>query len=137
MKMKPLILLYIQCTVIVPCPTTRRNFFLASCGEQDCKKSIICLTYQCFWENMPTTFRCYQLKRSKDAQKRCINHMSPKYSVIVAEKKGISSRNYLGLFLVDLGLFFAIFYQASRYRVRFQASSSHSDSANRPGYEAA
>ena len=54
---------------------------------------------------MPATFRCYQLKRSKDARKRCINLMSPKYSVIVAENKGFSSRNYLGLFLVDLGLF--------------------------------
>ena len=32
--------------------------------------------------------------------------------------------------------FFAIFCQASRYRARFQASSGHSDSANRPGYEA-
>ena len=32
--------------------------------------------------------------------------------------------------------FFAIFCQASRYRARFQASSVHSDSANRPGYEA-
>ena len=26
--------------------------------------------------------------------------------------------------------------EASRYRARFQASSGHSDSANRPGYEA-
>ena len=84
---------------------------------------------------MPATFRCYQLKRSKDARKRCINLMIPKYSEIVAENKGFSSRNYLGLFLVDLGLF-AIFCQASRYRARFQASSDHSDSANRPGYEA-
>ena len=32
--------------------------------------------------------------------------------------------------------FFAIFFQVSRYRARFQASSGHSDSANRPGYEA-
>ena len=31
--------------------------------------------------------------------------MSPKYSVIVAENKGFSSRNYLGLFVVDLGHF--------------------------------
>ena len=54
---------------------------------------------------MPATFRYYQLKRSKDARKRCINLMSPKYSVIVAENKGFPSRNYLGLFLVDLGLF--------------------------------
>ena len=36
---------------------------------------------------MPATFRCYQLKRSKDARKRCINLMSPKYSVIVAENR--------------------------------------------------
>ena len=61
--------------------------------------------------------------------------MSPKYSVIVAENKGFSWRNYLGLFLVDLGLF-AIFCQASRYRAGFQGSSGHSDIANRPGYEA-
>ena len=54
---------------------------------------------------MPATFRCYQLKRSKDGRKRCINLMTPKYSVIVAENKGFSSRYYLGLFLVDLGLF--------------------------------
>ena len=52
---------------------------------------------------MPVTFRCCQLKRSKGARKRCINLISPKYSVIVAEKKGFSSRNYLGLFLVALG----------------------------------
>ena len=58
---------------------------------------------------MPATFRCYQLKRSKDARKRCINLMSPKYSVIVAENKGFSSRNYLRLFLVDLGLFLPFF----------------------------
>ena len=58
---------------------------------------------------MPATFRCYQLKRFKDAPKRCINLMSPKYSVIVAENKGFSSRNYLGLFLVDLGLFLPFF----------------------------
>ena len=32
--------------------------------------------------------------------------------------------------------FFTIFCQASRYRARFQASSGHSDSANRPGHEA-
>ena len=54
---------------------------------------------------MPATFRCYQLKPSKDAWKRCINLMSPKYSVLVAENKGFSSRNYLGLLVVDLGLF--------------------------------
>ena len=29
----------------------------------------------------------------------------PKYSMIVAENRGFSSRNYLGLFLADLGLF--------------------------------
>ena len=75
---------------------------------------------------MPATFRCYQLKPSKDDWKRCINLMSPKYSVLVAENKGFSSRNYLGLLVVDLGLFF----QASRYRTRFQASSGNSDSAN-------
>ena len=80
---------------------------------------------------MPATFRCYQLKPSKDAWKRCINLMSPKYSVLVAENKGFSSRNYLGLLVVGLGLFC----QASRYRTRFQASSGNSDSANRPGYE--
>ena len=62
---------------------------------------------------MPATFRCYQLKRSKDARKRCINLMSPKYSVIVAENKGFSSRNYLGLFLVDLGLFCHFFARPS------------------------
>ena len=32
--------------------------------------------------------------------------------------------------------FFAILCQASRYRAWFQASSGHSDSVNRPGYEA-
>jgi len=42
---------------------------------------------------MPVTFRCYQLKWSEDARKRCINLMSPKYSVIVTENKGFSSRN--------------------------------------------
>ena len=68
---------------------------------------------------MPATFPCYQLKRSKDARKRCINLMSPKYSVIVAENKGFSSRNYLGLFS-SIWDFFAIFCQASRYRARFQ-----------------
>ena len=85
---------------------------------------------------MPATFRCYQLKRSKDARKRCINLMSPKYSVIVAENKGFSSRNYLGLFFVDLGLF-GHFLPGLALRARFQASSGYSDSANRPGYEAA
>ena len=71
---------------------------------------------------MPATFRCYQLKRSKDARKRCINLMSPKYSVIVAENKGFSSRNYLGLFC--------------HFLPSLQASSVNSDSANWPGYEA-
>ena len=41
----------------------------------------------------------------ENSPRKCINHVSPKYSVIVAENKGFSSRNYLGLFLVDLGLF--------------------------------
>ena len=54
---------------------------------------------------MLTTFRCFPLKGSTDARKRCINLMSPKCSVIVAENKGFSSKNYLGLFLADLGLF--------------------------------
>ena len=132
MKIKPLILVYIQSTVIVSCPTTKKLF---SSFVQRTRLWTICLTYQCFWENMPATFRCYQLKRSKDARKRCINLMSPKYSVIVAENKGFSSRNYLGLFHVDLGLF-CLLLQASSYRARFQGSSGHSDSANRPGYEA-
>ena len=59
----------------------------------------------------------------------------PKYSMIVAENRGFSSRNYLGLFLADLGLF-CHFCQVSGYRARFQASSGHSDSANSRGYEA-
>ena len=69
------------------------------------------------------------MKRSTDGRKRCINLMSPKYSVIVAENRRFSSRNYLGFF-------FVIFCQASLYRTRFQASSGNSDSASWPGYEA-
>ena len=67
------------------------------------------------------------MKRCTDGRKRCINLMSPKYSVIVAENRGFSSRN---------GIFFAIFCQALLYRTRFQASSGNSDSSNWPGYEA-
>ena len=84
---------------------------------------------------MPTTFRCYQLKRSKDAQKRCINLMSPKYSVIVAENKGFSSRNYLGLVLVDLGLFCHLLPGLALSR-SVPSLLWSADSANRPGYEA-
>ena len=81
-------------------------------------------------KKMPTIFRCYQMKRSKDA------HEPKKFPDRRQKKKrGFSSRNYLGLFLADLD-FFAIFCQASCYRTRFQASSGISDSANWPGYEA-
>ena len=64
----------------------------------------------------PNTFRCYQMKRSTDAWKRCITcHLiSPKYSVIVAENGGFSWRNFWDFFHADLRLF-AIFCQASRY----------------------
>ena len=55
--------------------------------------------------------------------------------MIVAENRGFR-REIIWDFFSLIWDFFAIFCQASRYRARFQASSGHSDSANRPGYEA-
>ena len=56
--------------------------------------------------------------------------------MIVAENRGFRQEIIWDFFSL-IWDFFAIFCQASRYRARFQASSGHSDSANRPGYEAA
>ena len=55
--------------------------------------------------------------------------------MIVAENRGFR-REIIWDFFSLIWDFFAIFCQALRYRARFQASSGHSDSANRPGYEA-
>ena len=55
--------------------------------------------------------------------------------MIVAENRGFR-REIIWDFFLLIWDFFAIFCQASRYRARFQASSGHSDSANRRGYEA-
>ena len=92
-------------------------------------------TYQGLWGKTPTTLRCYPLKRSTDARKRCINLKRPKYSMIVAENRGLR-REMIWDFFSLIWDFFAIFCHASRYRARFQASSGHSDSANRRGCEA-
>ena len=55
--------------------------------------------------------------------------------MIVAENRGFR-REIIWDFFSLIWDFFAIFCQASRYRAWFQASSGHSNSANRPGYEA-
>ena len=93
------------------------------------------LTYQGSWGKKRTTLRCCPLKRSTDARKRCIKLIRPKYSMIVAENRGFRREIIWDFFSLIWG-FFAIFCQASRYRARFQASSGHSDIANRRGYEA-
>ena len=106
-------LLYIQCIVIINSSHAQlqRNSFLTSCSKiwtgpiQTVNNEIICLLTRVYGEKTPATLRCYPIKRSTDARKRCINLIRPKYSMIVAENRGFSSRNYLGLFLADLGLF--------------------------------
>ena len=59
----------------------------------------------------PTTLRCYPLKRSTDARKRCINLIRPKYSMIVAENRGFR-REIIWDFFSLIWDFFAIFCQA-------------------------